>query len=84
MKLQAMTFGVATAIAFALVWTLCFIFVWALPALSMNLFADMMHSSDMNMQWHFGFSSFLIGLVAWSICGGFTAWLIAVFYNKLS
>lgn len=84
MKIQPLTLGIATAIGFAIVWTLCFILVWTLPSLSMNIFADMMHSSDLNMQWHFGFFSFLIGLVAWSICGGFTAWLIAVFYNRLS
>jgi hypothetical protein len=84
MKIQPLTSGIATAIGFAIVWTLCFIFVWALPALSMNIFADMMHSSDMNMQWHFGVSGFVIGLLAWSIISGFTGWLIAVFYNRLS
>ncbi len=84
MKLNPINFGIATAIAFAIVWIICFILVWTLPSLSMNIFTDMMHSKDMNMAWHFGYSSFLIGLVAWSVFGGFTAWLIAVLYNKLS
>lgn len=84
MKLNALNFGVATAVAFAIVWIICFIFVWMLPTFSMSLFSDMMHSSDMNMQWHFGLYSFIVGLIAWSLCGGFTAWLIAVVYNKLT
>lgn len=83
MKLNSIQLGIATAIAFAVVWTLCVIFVWALPSLSMNIFEDMMHSSDMNMTWHISGSGFVIGLVAWAVCSGFTAWLIAVIYNKL-
>ncbi|WP_417446688.1 DUF5676 family membrane protein [Kangiella sp.] len=84
MKIKPLTLGIATAIAFAIVWTLCFIFVWVLPSLSMNVFEDMMHSTEMGMEWHISMSGFLVGLVVWSVCGGFTAWLLAVIYNKLS
>lgn len=86
MKIDSIRLGVATAIGLAVIWILCIIFVWLLPATTMSIFADMMHgkASDMGMSWHLTFSGIFVGMLAWSICGGFTAWLIATIYNKLS
>lgn len=84
MKFKPLSLALSTAIAFAIIWILCVIIVWALPVFSMGLFNDMMHSQDMNMTWHISVSGLITGLIAWSACGGFTAWLIAVFYNRFS
>ncbi|AOE49858.1 hypothetical protein KS2013_1138 [Kangiella sediminilitoris] len=86
MKVNAIRLGIATALGLAVIWILCVVLVWLLPGMTMAVFADMMHgkASEMVMGWHLTLSGFFVGMFAWSVCGGITAWLIGTIYNKMS
>ena len=83
MKLDAVKFGVSTAIAFALVWIVCSLLVLSLPSLMMNMSGHMVHGDLSSMGWHMTGIGFLAGLFAWSFVAGITAGLVAYIYNKL-
>lgn len=83
MKLHAAKFGIATAIAFALIWVLCSALVVAMPGRMMGASGTMMHGNFEGMSWSLHWSGFLVGGILWAIFAGLTAWLIAAIYNAL-
>ena len=83
MKLDALKIGYATALAFAIVWIICSLLVWALPSMMLGMSGHMVHGDFSNMGWHTTLSGFLVGLFAWSIVAGAIAALVAYIYNSL-
>jgi len=83
MQLEPDKLGLATAAVFAIIWLLCSLFFWQMPDMSMSGSAYMMHSNMDNWSGELHFGGFLGGLILWSFCGGISAWLIAIIYNKL-
>lgn len=83
MTINANKFALSSAITFALLWVVCSIIVIALPHQSMSIMGSMVHSDMGVLQWNMQVSGLLVGLVAWSLAAGVTAWLIATIYNKL-
>lgn len=83
MKLNAIKFGVASAVAFAILWVVCSFLVVMMPGLMMEMSGHMVHTDLTEMQWHMGFAGVLIGLLAWSFVAGITGWLVAAIYNRL-
>ncbi len=83
MKLNANAFAIAAAITTALLWLVCSLIVVLMPGMSMSMSGYMMHTDFSGMQWSMNITGFILGLVVWSFIASLTAWLIAVFYNKL-
>jgi len=83
MKLNAVKFGLATGIAFAVIWTICSIIGFLMPLGMTAMSGPMVHGDFNGMQWRIGFGSLIMGLMAWTIAGGLTGWLIAWTYNWL-
>lgn len=82
MKLNANKLALAVAISFAVLWVICSLLVVSLPNQSMHVSNAMMHSS-MSWRWDMQWLGLLIGLIAWSLTAGVSAWLIATIYNRL-
>ena len=83
MKLNATKFGVASAVAFAILWVICSLFVVVMPGMMMEMSGHMVHTDLAGIQWHMGLTSVVIGLFAWSFVAGITGWLVATIYNRL-
>lgn len=83
MKLDAMKFGIATAITFGLIWIICSVLVLILPSLMMDMSGHMIHGDLSGMAWNMTISGMVIGLIIWSLFAGLTAGLIAHIYNKM-
>tara|TARA_R110002096_G_scaffold327314_1_gene521384 strand:- start:7820 stop:8101 length:282 start_codon:yes stop_codon:yes gene_type:complete len=84
MKLDAVKFGIASALAFAVLWIICSIFVWIGPGMMMEMSGHMVHGDLSQMQWQISFSGVIIGLIIWSVMAGITGGLIVAFYNRLT
>tara|TARA_R110001592_G_scaffold254129_6_gene517549 strand:+ start:5079 stop:5333 length:255 start_codon:yes stop_codon:yes gene_type:complete len=84
MKIDAMKMGISVAIAFAVVWTVCSFMVWALPASMMNMTGHMVHMDLSGVAWNMSIGSAFLGLIAWSLAAGLTAWVVVATYNKLT
>lgn len=83
MKIDALKFGFATAIVFALAWLVCSLFVFSMPFGMMRMSGHMMHANLGHMSWALNWAGFIYGLVAWSLIAGFIAWAVASLYNRL-
>ena len=83
MKLNANKFALAAAISFAALWVLCTLLVALLPSQAIYVSGAMLHGDMMTWQWDMHWSGLLVGLVAWSITAGVTAWLTVTIYNRL-
>lgn len=83
MKIDAIKFGLATAIVIAVVWVICSLLVFSMPAGMMQMGGHMAHADFGQMAWTLTWIGFIIGLVAWSILAGIIAWAIAAVYNAL-
>ena len=83
MKLDAIKFGLASAITFSIAWIICSIFVMAMPTGMMQISGHMIHGELSSMQWNLGMYGLFAGLVSWAVVAGLTGWLMATIYNKL-
>lgn len=83
MRLDAKKFGLACALAAAILWVICSLFVTIMPVAMMNLSGHMVHGNFNGTQWQMGMHGLFFGLIFWAIMSGITAWLAATFYNKL-
>ena len=83
MKLEAAKFGVATAVAFALIWIVCSALVALMPTAMMGASGNMTHGDFSGMSWSLHLGGFIVGGILWTLFAGVTAWLIAAIYNKL-
>ena len=81
MKLLINKLALTTAITFSVLWVICSAFIALIPDLSMSLTGTMFHANLSSMVWTLTWGGFFIGLIAWAILGGISAWLIAFFYN---
>jgi len=83
MKIVAGKIGVAIAIASAILWGVCSLFVLLAPEGMLAMSGHMVHADLSTIQWHIGLSGFLIGMIAWAVLAGITGWLAAIIYNRL-
>jgi hypothetical protein len=83
MKLDAIKFGGACAIAFSILWIICSAFVMVMPTNMMQVSGNMVHGDLTSMQWSMGIQGIFVGLIAWAFVAGISGWLIAFIYNKL-
>lgn len=83
MKIDAIKFGIATAIVFAVFWVLCSLLVFSMPIGMMRMSGHMVHGDFGQMAWVLNWGGFIYGLIAWSLIAGIVAWAIAAVYNRL-
>lgn len=83
MKLDAMKFGIASALTAAVLWIACTLLVWALPLAMTAMGGHMMHMNPTAMGWVLSAYGVIVGGVAWIVVAGITGWLLATFYNRL-
>ena len=80
MKLDAVKFGLASAIACAILWVICSLLTFSMPSM---ISCHMMHGDLSQMSWSIPMSAVVIGLVVWSMFAGIAGGLIVAVYNKL-
>ena len=83
MKLQSVKFGLACALAFAVLWIVCTLLVWLSPSSMATVSSHMLHLEDSHFTFSLTLSGTLTGLVSWSLIAGVTGLLIAEFYNLM-
>lgn len=83
MKLNAMKFGMASAISASVLWVICSILVMVLPSMMLSMSGDMLHMQLNGMGWHLTLIGVMKGLVIWSVAAGVAGWLLAAIYNRL-
>lgn len=83
MQLNALKFGIATAVAVALAWLICSLAVWSMPAMTLSMGGSMTHLDVSQFGWHLTPIGVVTGLVAWGIVAGIFGWLLAAIYNRL-
>jgi hypothetical protein len=83
MTLNAIKFGWASAISFAIAWIICSLLVWIFPESMMRIFGGMLHMNLFTMGWHVSWVNLALGLIGWAFIGGVVGWVLAAVYNKL-
>lgn len=84
MKLDAVKFGIAWAVAAAAAWLVCALLVFSMPGPSMMMSRQMMHSDMGQWSWSFSPVGMLGGTILWALLAGFFGWFVAVIYNALN
>ncbi|HSG89893.1 MAG TPA: DUF5676 family membrane protein [Pseudomonadales bacterium] len=82
MKLDPLGLAAASAIAIAIVWTLCSILVALMPMQMSTMTGHMIHA-QFEMAWVMSWAGYLIGLIVWSAWAALTGCLIAIAYNRI-
>lgn len=83
MKLNPNALATAGAAAFAAVWTLCSLLVFAVPSMMIGMAGHMIHAHLDSFTWMLTPTGYLIGLIAWSAWAAVTGWLIGFVYNRI-
>ena len=83
MKIDAIKFGLACAIALAIAWVVCSGFVMFTPESMMEISGNMIHMDLSTMGWDMGAHGLLVGMMAWALVGGLTGATVATIYNRL-
>jgi len=83
MKIDAIKFGLAAAIVFAVFWVICSLSVLMMPGRMMQMTGHMVHANFGHMGWRITSFGFAYGLVAWSVIAGLVAAATAAVYNRL-
>lgn len=84
MKLDTMRFAAAWAFAFAVLWIVCSILVWAAPSMMATMTGHMLHIDMAAWPWVMTFGGVIAGLVTWTIVAGITGAFVAITYNFLT
>ncbi|MDH3493913.1 MAG: DUF5676 family membrane protein [Acidobacteriota bacterium] len=83
MKINPISFGIASATAAAVFWLLCSAVVAMIPGPMMNMSGHMVHANLEGAMWTLTFSGVITGLVVWSLFSGLFGWVLALIYNLL-
>ncbi len=83
MRLSPTSLAAASAIAIAIIWTLCSVLVAILPSIMMSMTGHMIHAHMDDFSWRLTVTGYLVGLIAWSAWAAVTGWLIALVYNRI-
>lgn len=83
MKINPVSFGLASAITAAIFWIVCSILVFTMPSPMMNMSGHMVHANLSGMNWTLSLTGVLVGLISWVVFIGIFGWILAYFYNVL-
>lgn len=84
MKMSARASAISVAGAFAIIWTLCSLLVHLFPSSMLTMTGYMFHADLDEFRWTLSWSGYVMGMFTWVISAGFTGWLAATIYNKVS
>lgn len=84
MKIQAMKFGMASALSASVLWVICSLLVMLMPSMMLSIPGNMLHIQLGDMGWHLTFIGAVKGLLAWFVMAGFAGWMLATIYNRLA
>lgn len=84
MKLNIRAFTIAMAIAAAILYVVCSLFVGFLPDAAMNLAGYILHMDLSGVMRRFSVAGFVVGLLAVSIGWGILSLIVASLYNRLT
>ena len=84
MKINPVLFGLASALAAAVLWSVYSVCVFSLMVVAINLSGDMAYTNFGSFEWTQFLSRFLIILVVLIFGANMAGWLIAGFYNCLN
>ncbi len=84
MTLNANKLFLATAAVFGILWIICSALVALFPGPMLTMTGYMVHSDLLSFQWLLTWTSFIGGLVLWSLLSGLVVWLVAVTYNRIA
>lgn len=84
MKINPVSFGVASAITAAILWVVCSLLVFLMPGQMMSMSGDMVHANLGGMNWAISLTGFIVGLISWAVFAGIFGWILAFIYNMLS
>ena len=70
MKINPVLFGLASALAAAVLWSVYRVCVFSLMVIAINLSGDMAYTNFGNFEWTYFLSRFLVNLAALSLGGG--------------
>ncbi|WP_461480687.1 DUF5676 family membrane protein [Porticoccus sp.] len=83
MTLQPFKFGLAAGLTSGLLWILCSLLVYLLPAFMMAISGHMIHMEIATLGWHLTLAGVFWGLVGWFVSALLFGWLLAAIYNSL-
>lgn len=83
MKINALKFGLASAVSASVLWVICSAMVMVMPSMMLSISGEMMHMQLADMGWQLTLIGAAKGLVAWFVVAGIAAWLLATTYNRL-
>jgi len=84
MRINAVSFALATAVTTAIMWVICSLFVWAMPGPMMTTTGHMVHMDVSRFGWMLSPMGVIWGLVVWSVVAGLFGWVLASLYNLFS
>jgi hypothetical protein len=83
MKLNAIKFGLASAVSASVLWLVCSLLVVIMPGMMMSMSGDMVHMQLNDMGWNLSLFGVIFGMLGWAIIAGTMGWILASIYNRL-
>jgi uncharacterized protein DUF5676 len=83
MKLDAINFGNAGALAIGILWIVCTSFFIFFPEFSLKMSGSALHLTMTDITLDLSMKAFVMGLICWVTTTWITLWLIATIYNRL-
>jgi hypothetical protein len=83
MRINPRAFGIATGLTAAFLFLVCAVFVAVLPDATTAFFGTLIHADLSAVARPLSLSSFVIGLIVWTVGTGLTFGLAAAVYNRL-
>lgn len=83
MRIDPRAFGIAAGLTAALLFLVCALFVAVLPGATTAFFGTLIHADFSAIARPLSLSSFVIGLIVWTVGTGLTFGFAAVVYNRV-
>ena len=84
MKINSLSFALASAITAAVIWIICSLLVWMIPGAMMNMTTNLFHMEMGKSGFTLSLLGVIWGLIGWSLFAGIFAWILATVYNLLT
>lgn len=84
MKIQVNKLALAAAMAAAILYAVCWVFVATMPDLAMSVTEDMFHMQMDGFAWKMTPRTLAVGCLAWAVSTGAAVWLGGTLYAWLS
>ncbi len=83
MKISKFRLSLAVALATAVTWLGCALFVWAVPKIAARITGDMLHMETFGADWKLDIAGVLVGGLAWMFMAFALVWLSITIYQLM-